>query len=451
MAIDDHHNGQPAPPPAGNVVANGEGIVSVNDRGRRSAGRLQPFLMLGGIALVVLIGGLLTVKVVKAKLSGAKPVAQASTASLAGLQRTFDTDGAPPLPGASSAPATAAVATVPTCPDGSTGNDLRGQGGEIVRNANGESLKVCANGQVLGPTAAQGNVQPIPVQPTSRRPVAASTAGEGTPRAAHSNDGPMMIADQKPSGLASVAGLTDPQAALTAVEQAATGAQSKTEGLLTAPPAGSLEAELQPSKTPMVQAARLDDLNMLIPRGRSIECGMSMRIISALAGQASCIVTQNVYSANGKVVLLERGSEAVGEYRSGASIGQKRLFVLWTRILTPGGVVINLDSPGADELGSTGLTGRVDSHWWERVGSAFLLSTIQDAIQYGIAEQQARSGGATIVLGNTAQAGNSMAEKVLASTVDIPPTIYKNQGDRAIIYVARDLDFSNVYKLAAKP
>lgn len=228
-------------------------------------------------------------------------------------------------------------------------------------------------------------------------------------------------------------------------------AQPKSEGLLTGNNGGTLEAELTPSKTPMVEAARLNDLSLLLPKGRSIDCGMSIRIVSSLAGQASCIVTQNVYSADGKVVLIERGSEAVGEYRSGVSIGQKRLFVLWDRIMTPGGVVINLDSPGADDLGSTGLTGGVDNHWFERIGSAFLLSTIQDTIQYEIAAQQANGGGQTLVLGNTAQAGDSMAQKVLDSTVNIAPTIYKNEGDRAVIYVARDLDFANVYKLRARP
>jgi type IV secretion system protein VirB10 len=173
-----------------------------------------------------------------------------------------------------------------------------------------------------------------------------------------------------------------------------------------------------------------------------------MRIISSLAGQASCVVTQNVYSANGKVVLIERGSEAVGEYRSGVSVGQRRLFVLWDRIMTPGGIVINLDSPGADELGSTGMTGKVDNHWWERIGSAFLLSTIQDALQYEIAEEQAKNGSGTLVFSNTAQTSDSMAQKVLDASINIPPTLFKNQGDRAVIYVARDLDFSNVYRLS---
>lgn len=425
-------------------------IPSVNDRGRRQGGRVGPFVVFGGIALVVAIGLLLTMNIIRAKLSGPKPAPVASSAMPAGLARNFNTDQAPPLPGA--ATASASAAPVGGCPDGTTGNELRGQDGVVVRNTMGQAVRVCANGQVAGVAPApESTAQPIPVErTTSARQVAppsASYAG-GSRRAA---DGQMMLNDGKYGPAPLIPDLSDPQAVLTAAQQTVSAVKPRTEGLLTSAPAGSLEAELTPSKTPMVQAARLNNLNLLLPKGRTIDCGMSMRIISSLAGQASCVVTQNVYSANGKVILIERGSEAVGEYRSGVSIGQKRLFVLWTRIITPDGVVINLNSPGADELGSTGLTGKTDSHWFERIGSAFLLSTIQDGIAYEIAEQQAKSGGTTLVLSNTAQAGDSMAQKVLDSTINIPPTLYKNQGDRAVIYVARDLDFSNVYTLKPRP
>jgi type IV secretion system protein VirB10 len=40
-----------------------------------------------------------------------------------------------------------------------------------------------------------------------------------------------------------------------------------------------------------------------------------------------------------------------------------------------------------------------------------------------------------------------LAEKVLESTINIPPLIYQNQGGVVGIYVARDVDFSSVYEL----
>ena len=439
--------------PDRNTVVNdaaAESIVSVNDRGRRQGGRAGPFFAIAGVALVVLIGGLATVNIVRARLSGPKPAPTANNASSAGLARTFNTEVPPPLPGTTAAPT--AAGTTPVCPDGTMGNALRGQDGIVVRNASNQSLRVCANGQVIGVSPAPNTgAQPIPVTPAVQHQVTTSERGGGYTTPARPSDGQMMLNDGKYGAAPIFGALSNPQAVLGAVQQESQAMQPKAEGLLTTPPAGSLAAELTPSITPMVQAARLNDLNLLLPKGRTIDCGMSMRIISSLAGQASCVVTSNVYSANGRVLLIERGSEAVGEYRSGVSIGQKRLFVLWNRIITPAGVVINLDSPGADELGSTGLMGKVDNHWFERIGSAFLLSTIQDTIQYEIAQQQANAGGTTLVLGNTAQTGNQMAERVLSQTINIPPTIYKNQGDRAVIYVARDLDFTNVYRLRARP
>jgi type IV secretion system protein VirB10 len=192
----------------------------------------------------------------------------------------------------------------------------------------------------------------------------------------------------------------------------------------------------------------LGDQNLILPQGRSIDCGLSMRMVSELPGFASCILSQNVYSDNGRVLLLERGSEAFGEYRPPSEPGQTRIFVLWTRIKTPGGVVINLDSPGADSLGTSGLPARVNNHWWKRLGAAVLLSVVQSAFAYKTAQASNTNGaGAVAVYQNTSQTGNSLAEKVLDTTINIKPTLYKNQGDRSTIYVARDLDFSSVYAL----
>ena len=215
--------------------------------------------------------------------------------------------------------------------------------------------------------------------------------------------------------------------------------------------AGSIGSLLTPSSTPKVQAGMIGDRNMILPKGKSIDCALTVRVINEVAGMATCVLTADVYSDNGRVVLLDRGSEAVGEYSATMAQGQRRLFLLWTRVKTPQGVVINLNSPAADALGTSGLAGYVDNHWWDRLGAAFLLSIVQDAI--GFATAQAAGGGAQGQLSiyqNSATTGNRMAEVVLQSTINIKPTLYKNQGDRATIFVARDLDFGTVYALHAE-
>ena len=215
--------------------------------------------------------------------------------------------------------------------------------------------------------------------------------------------------------------------------------------------AGSIGSLLTPSSTPKVEAGMIGDRNMILPKGKSIDCALTVRVVNEVAGMATCVLTSDVYSDNGRVVLLDRGSEAVGEYAATMAQGQRRLFLLWTRVKTPQGVVINLNSPAADALGTSGLAGYVDNHWWDRLGAAFLLSIVQDAI--GFATAQAAGGGAQGQLSiyqNSATTGNRMAEVVLQSTINIKPTLYKNQGDRATIFVARDLDFGTVYALHAE-
>jgi type IV secretion system protein VirB10 len=161
----------------------------------------------------------------------------------------------------------------------------------------------------------------------------------------------------------------------------------------------------------------------------------------------SCTLTRNVYSDNGKVLLLERGSTVTGEFGGRIRTGQTRIYVLWNRIKTPKGVVVNLDSPGSDALGRSGVDGEVDKHWGERIGNAFLLSLIQDAIGYAATRGNNQNGSSQMYFQNTQQTGDNMANTILKDSLQIPPTITKKQGDRVAIFVARDLDFSTVYDL----
>jgi type IV secretion system protein VirB10 len=145
------------------------------------------------------------------------------------------------------------------------------------------------------------------------------------------------------------------------------------------------------------------------------------------------------------VVLLERGTKLIGETRGQVQQSSARIFVLWTEARSPTGVVVPLDSPGADELGRSGLPGEVDRHFWQRFGAAMLVSVIDGAVQ--AAAQSARSGSGNVVL-NPSSSQDVLTE-ILRNTISIPPTVTKKNGDRIQVLVARDVDFRSVYELRA--
>ncbi|KAB2867665.1 MAG: TrbI/VirB10 family protein, partial [Burkholderiaceae bacterium] len=214
------------------------------------------------------------------------------------------------------------------------------------------------------------------------------------------------------------------------------------------PPGSLFGGALQGSATPRVAASTLGNRSLVLPKGTAFTCALKTKVISAASGLVGCQVQRNVFSDDGRVLLIERGSHLDGEYRA-ASIkaGMVRIPVLWTRIRTPHGITVDVDSPATGQLGESGIDGYVDNRWGERIGAALLLSLIDDSVKLVIANQASERGGDTVVLQSTTENTSKLAEKVLDSTINIPPLIYQNQGGIVGIYVARDVDFSSVYEL----
>jgi type IV secretion system protein VirB10 len=208
-------------------------------------------------------------------------------------------------------------------------------------------------------------------------------------------------------------------------------------------PAEDLSSMLRPSVTPAVQAQVLPTRRLLLPKGAFLDCTLETALDSTLPGMTTCILATDTFSADGSVVLLERGTKLVGETRGQVRQGAARVFVLWTEARTPRGVVVPLASPGTDEVGRSGLPGQVNRHFFERFGAAILVSVIDGAIQTAIASQ--RQEGSTVVVDPSGT--RDIMTEVLRSTVNIPPTVVKPQGDRIQVLVARDLDFRSVYEL----
>ena len=204
-----------------------------------------------------------------------------------------------------------------------------------------------------------------------------------------------------------------------------------------------LSNRLVPSITPATVAKQRKDLTYLLRKGANIRCTLDTMIVTTHPGITRCIVNKDIYSANGKTLLIDRGSEIIGEQTTAMVQGQARVFVLWTTIETPQGVSIDINSPASDNLGASGAPAQVDTHFWARFGGAIMLSMIDDIM--GIASN--RIDNRDYQFENTQDSSRGMAEEALRNTINIPPTGYVNQGTLLNVMVARDVDFSTVFEL----
>jgi type IV secretion system protein VirB10 len=202
------------------------------------------------------------------------------------------------------------------------------------------------------------------------------------------------------------------------------------------------------------KASLIDNPDMVVTEGTMIPCVLQTAINSELPGLVTCVVPIDVRGTTGNVVLLDRGTRIVGQIQSGLMQGQDRVFVDWTRAETPDHVIVALDSPGSDELGRAGLPGAVDNHLWQRFGGALMLTLVQGALDAATVEAAGSGGGSStsqeaglgfVYAGQSN--GQTIANTALLNTINIAPTLSKNQGDTVSLIVAHDMDFSDVYSL----
>jgi type IV secretory pathway VirB10-like protein len=188
-------------------------------------------------------------------------------------------------------------------------------------------------------------------------------------------------------------------------------------------------------------ATQLANLPTLITQGSTIPAVLETAINSDLPGYTRALVSRDIRGFDGKTVLIPRGSRVIGQYKNAMSVGQARVFIIWTRIIRPDGVSIQIGSPASDPLGRSGMTGDVNSHFFARFGGSVLLSllNIAGAAATGVPSTQISIG--------SPQSAAGAAAGVSSGDSQIPPTINVPQGAPINIFVARDLDFSAVKRI----
>jgi len=182
------------------------------------------------------------------------------------------------------------------------------------------------------------------------------------------------------------------------------------------------------------QALPMSNPSTTVTKGTIIPAILETAINTDVPGYVRAMVSQDVRSFDGTRVLVPRSSRLIGQYQSGIQQGQKRAYVIWTDLVRPDGVTVNIASPAVAFDGTTGLEGKVNNHFFRRFGSAMLFSVVGSlgAIV---------SGGTSVVLGGAGQSAASIAAQQDGA---ISPTIRVQPGEPVRVFTARALDFTSV-------
>lgn len=172
-----------------------------------------------------------------------------------------------------------------------------------------------------------------------------------------------------------------------------------------------------------------------VTEGTLIPAILETAINTDVPGYVRAVVSQDVRSFDGKRILVPRSSRLIGQYQAGVQQGQKRAYVIWTRLIRPDGVSVSLGSPAIGFDGTTGLEGGVNTHFFQRFGSGLLLSVVG-----GLGALATGGVGGVIVAGGAQSAASSAVQQ----QGQISPTIRVRMGEPIRVFTARDLDFSAV-------
>jgi type IV secretory pathway VirB10-like protein len=198
------------------------------------------------------------------------------------------------------------------------------------------------------------------------------------------------------------------------------------------------------------EASKRVDLTRVIGVDNMISALLITAVNSHLAGKVLALVEDDVYAAQGRNILIPKGSQIVGWYLPLKKIGDERLPITWKIIRTPAGVNINISADSADVMGRSGAMGELDNRFLDRYGSSLFFSTVTNTASYiALAATSANKDGV-----ETAEAQakrdliadykddlTSIIDQMLQEHLKIKPSINLEAGERILISPKADIWF----------
>ncbi|MBN9235586.1 MULTISPECIES: TrbI/VirB10 family protein [Phyllobacteriaceae] len=176
----------------------------------------------------------------------------------------------------------------------------------------------------------------------------------------------------------------------------------------------------------------------VLQAGAVIPAALITGIRSDLPGQITAQVTENVYdSLTGRSLLVPQGARMVGQYDNGTQFGQRRILLVWNRLIFPNGRSVVLErQPGADAQGYAGLQDGVDHHWWDLAKAAGLSTLLAVGTELAVSEDGRL---VAAIRRGMQETINDAGQQIVRSQLQVPPTLTIRPGFPVRVVVTRDL------------
>jgi type IV secretory pathway VirB10-like protein len=176
--------------------------------------------------------------------------------------------------------------------------------------------------------------------------------------------------------------------------------------------------------------------------GTMIPAALITGINSDLPGQVIASVTEPVYdTATGRHLLIPQGTRLIGRYDSQVAFGQRRVLLVWTRMILPDASSIALDKlPGVDPAGYAGLEDGVDWHWGRIIAGAALSTLL--GVSAELASPQGKTDGGQVIVaarGSLQDTVNEVGQEITKRNLNIQPTLTVRPGIPVRVMVSKDL------------
>jgi len=224
---------------------------------------------------------------------------------------------------------------------------------------------------------------------------------------------------------------------------AAEGLASPPPVLAATPPRAATAISAAPHPAALASAATVETPTVgaatyVLQEGTIVPTVLLNRLVGDFAGPVECMVSSDVYSTDRQGVLIPSGSKLLGEAKQVAGFGQRRLAVMFHRLILPNGSSFTLDNfQGLDQTGATGLHDQVNNHYLRIFGASMAIGILGGAAE--VAETPSVATGRALYIDGVAGGMSQASMQVLDKFLNIMPTITIREGHRVDIYLTRDL------------